>query len=387
MADVVTDPRRHKTHPWFLEQVAAGKLSGFALRDGKIVQTRPWSEPARTPRRRFLSPADVDSMEDPVWRIENLIPAGRKLVDIYGRPGGGKSKLAREWAFAVALGRPWIGRATRQGPVFYIHAEGLDEVKWWKAAWAEREGIGMAEVNAAPIWFLPEAENFLSKENITGLIEDIRLVHPEPAVVVIDTRARAFEGGDESDGLDMGKFVSHVGLVFKSFPNPDVWTVTHPGKDRRRGVLGHSKYSAAMDGQVYLTQMSGDKEVSGEVLRGAGPRTLLIKKIRGSKQPPEDTIPLELMPDGLFAAGEEGQKSGVLGRTEEKRIAEIVDALKGGPLNWTDLLKASKQSESTFRRYLGQAQEKGRVVKKDGLYSLPSPPPSPPDFLPPPATQ
>ena len=56
------------------------------------------------------------------WTVGNLLPAGG-LSLIAGKPGAGKSTLARDMALAVAQGKPWLGREVKQGPVLYLALE------------------------------------------------------------------------------------------------------------------------------------------------------------------------------------------------------------------------------------------------------------------------
>ena len=43
---------------------------------------------------------------------------------LYGPSGVGKSFIALAWAYAIAHGLPWLGRAVRPGSVIYVAGEG-----------------------------------------------------------------------------------------------------------------------------------------------------------------------------------------------------------------------------------------------------------------------
>ena len=61
----------------------------------------------------LFTPTQLRAMADPEWLIERLFPTGG-LVELYGAPGSGKSWIALDWAFHIALGMPWQGLRTKQ---------------------------------------------------------------------------------------------------------------------------------------------------------------------------------------------------------------------------------------------------------------------------------
>lgn len=77
-----------------------------------------------------------------------------------------------------------------------------------------------------------------------------------PALIIIDTLARAMAGGDENSGQDMGALIRNVDLI-REETDAHVMLIHHSGKDASRGARGHSSLRAAADTEIELTR-SGD---------------------------------------------------------------------------------------------------------------------------------
>jgi len=71
------------------------------------------------------------------------------------------------------------------------------------------------------------------------------------ALVIVDTLARSFGGGDENAGNDMGAFVANIAALRAHFGG-HVMIVHHEGKDASRGARGHSSLRAAVDTEIGL---------------------------------------------------------------------------------------------------------------------------------------
>lgn len=63
--------------------------------------------------------------------IDGVLPAG-SFVELYAPSGGRKTITVISWGNAVAAGKPWLGRPTRQVPVLGIFLEGArsDHTRW-----------------------------------------------------------------------------------------------------------------------------------------------------------------------------------------------------------------------------------------------------------------
>jgi len=96
---------------------------------GMISAAIPFEPPADSAPKngpRLFTAAEILDLENsagPEWIVEGLLSCGGLSV-LAGRPKAGKSTFARVLAVAVAQGRPFLGRAVRQGPVILMSLEG-----------------------------------------------------------------------------------------------------------------------------------------------------------------------------------------------------------------------------------------------------------------------
>ena len=83
---------------------------------------------------RFLTVSDIESLPDPEFMIEGVLPEGA-LAILFGTPEVGKTFLALDLALHIALGIKWCGREVKRGNVLYLIAEGAPGFKLRLAAW------------------------------------------------------------------------------------------------------------------------------------------------------------------------------------------------------------------------------------------------------------
>ncbi len=153
----------------------------------------------------FHTVDDVLNFPDPEWLINNMIAKGTFVV-LYGPAGVGKSFLALSWAFAVAAGRSWLDYPVTHGAVLYIAAEGGFGLKPRILAQLQRSQFPAG----LPIRFMTEPVQIGDEKQAEGLLRAIRKEFDQPALIIIDTLARCFTGGDENSSRDMGIFVATV---------------------------------------------------------------------------------------------------------------------------------------------------------------------------------
>ena len=71
------------------------------------------------------------------------------------------------------------------------------------------------------------------------LVKNIKLI-------VVDTLARSFGGGNENAPQDMGEFINSCDELMHEF-GATVLIVHHVGKDAQSGARGHSSFFGALD--------------------------------------------------------------------------------------------------------------------------------------------
>jgi hypothetical protein len=220
----------------------------------EVSEVTPQSK-AQSAQRTFSLEAFDDITDEPVeWLIDRVIPR-KGFVALYGPPGSFKSFIALDLAVAIARSAQWFGleaKTTDKGAVIYIAGEG-------------HGGIG-ARIKACrihhqieagtPIYFLRHQINLRSSEEdfsrlVYAVMELVLALGVKVELIVIDTLARAFGGGNENSSEDMGAFITSCGHLQDEF-KAALMVIHHSGKDAAKGLRGHSSLLGAVDTELEL---------------------------------------------------------------------------------------------------------------------------------------
>jgi KaiC/GvpD/RAD55 family RecA-like ATPase len=191
---------------------------------------------------------DITPQLTGLWLVKRLLPA-IGLVLIYGHPGSGKSFLALDIAFHVALGWDWCGRKVKQGMVIYVGAEGLAGLR--NRIVAFRQHYGIDDDAAIPLGLVPTSIDLQAADADTPrLIELIREAAEhsghEPALIIVDTLSKTFGAGKENTD-DMATYVANCGRIAQEF-ECCVMPVHHRPKDAESTEpRGHGSLKGGMD--------------------------------------------------------------------------------------------------------------------------------------------
>lgn len=204
---------------------------------------------------KLLWAADLKHLESKPHLISRLIELGG-LAEVFGESNTGKSTVALDMALAIVRGIPWCGRMTQQGPVLWIAGEGVNGMRQRLMAYCRHKGI---EPNF-PFALLPSAPCVLTEDGIRDLLKAANEIRERtqqwPALIVLDTLARAMAGGDENEGRDMGRAVAACDRL-RAETGATVLVVHHSGKDPTKGARGHSSLRAAVDTEIFVSGQSG----------------------------------------------------------------------------------------------------------------------------------
>ena len=219
---------------------------------GALVEGKTVGAPA--PRRLRLVRADSLEMSPPRWLVRGLLEQDC-LGTLFGESESYKSFVAVDLACSIATGTPFHGREVEGGAVVYVAGEGHNGLARRLKAWETHHGVPLG---GAPLYVTSVAVPLNAKEALGELIAAVQSVAEEagtPALVVVDTLARNFEG-DENSGLDMGAYVRGTDTLREAF-GCTVLTVHHSGlsdKDRSRG---HSSFRGALDAAFLVERHPG----------------------------------------------------------------------------------------------------------------------------------
>jgi hypothetical protein len=208
----------------------------------------PECEAATAVKFKLYSVPDLLAFSEPGWLIEKLFPV-ESLLGLYGPSGHGKSFLALDWALSIARGGEWLGRSVRQGPVVYIAAEGGRSIRRRVAAWMDERGCP----TLPGAFFLLEGVQIREQQDVELLAGRIDELEITPVLIVVDTLARCFVGGDENSAQEMGEFIGGLDWL-KQKTGAAVMVLHHTGKKAQEMERGSTALRAAADVMIHVAK-------------------------------------------------------------------------------------------------------------------------------------
>jgi len=191
--------------------------------------------------------------DEPVnWLVQDVIPE-KSFVALYGPPASFKSFIAMDIAECIASGRDWLGKKINgTGPVLYIAGEGHGGIGARIAAIKQHHNTP----DSAQVYVVRSQINLRSSvDDFTNLIlaidELVQELGVDLRMIVIDTLARAFGGGNENSSDDMGAFIQATGKIQNRY-KCSLMLLHHAGKDTTKGLRGHSSLLGAVDTQMEI---------------------------------------------------------------------------------------------------------------------------------------
>lgn len=234
------------------------KRSGWSGPAGADYSGHPAETPADpTLSKRLLTAEEVKALPNLPYRVKGLLPA-KGLATIYGEPSGGKSFLALDLALNIAAadaaGRKWFGKSVNRAPVIYIALEGRGGVSKRIKAWEAHNGAQAS----LQIKFLLQNFGLLEPKGIAELSQEILATVGQGAVVFVDTLNQSAPGADENSSKDMGSVLANAKELADRVDGLVV-LIHHAGKDRAKGMRGHSSLIAAMDAAIEVSSSNNGR--------------------------------------------------------------------------------------------------------------------------------
>lgn len=185
--------------------------------------------------------------------VKGMLAKGTMSV-VFGDSNKGKTFLALNLAFSVALGKEFCGKRVTQGGVLYVSAEGADSVR--KRVAAIRKYLNLENTNV-PFALIPKAIDLRdATQDTQGLIEAVNVAATKwggsVVLVIVDTLARVIAGGNENAADDMSAFIRNVDRI-REETGAHVLVIHHSGKDQTKGARGHSSLRAATDTEIEVS--------------------------------------------------------------------------------------------------------------------------------------
>lgn len=228
----------------------------------------------------FVDAADlISNVSNPSFLIDGYLETGAMSL-VFGPSGVGKSFIVYDMACCVATGTPWHGHAVKPGPVFLICGEGHAGVGRRIRAWSQHNSVPIPK---GSLYVSRKAILLGDEEAAAALAHEIdrlkALAGAEPAMVVVDTVARSFGGGDENSARDMGVFISNCDTYIKR-GGTNLLLVHHSGKDTSSGARGSSALRAALDQEFAVAGFDGRMTLTNTKMKDAEPPKAKDFKIR-----------------------------------------------------------------------------------------------------------
>ncbi len=189
------------------------------------------------------------------YLIEGLIPINSNVV-IFGDPGSAKSFIGIDMACSIASGRAYHGNKVEQGSVLYIAGEGRRGLVQRAHGWC-----GYYEVDplTIPFYISKHAVGLREEEQLAFVqseIDEKVALGDSPVLVVIDTLARNFGGGDENSTKDMSEFISGVDTLNNQYGSASL-IIHHSGVSDKSRSRGNTALKGALDAE-FRSHKSGD---------------------------------------------------------------------------------------------------------------------------------
>ena len=268
-------------------------LQGLAA--GKTIRTKPKTAAAPKPPANRLEHSRDVSLEAMAARQAKALIAGVAMPGecggLYGVPGSGKSFIAGDLGYHVALGKAWHGKRVTKAPVLYVPLEGKDGFR--KPVKALEQVHGDAGDFFALL--IPHVALDKTKGGEVGRDEVIAAAHEletkcqqQVGLIVIDTYARAIAGDDENSAAEaMAYLEKRAGEIRQT--GAAVLTLYHPNK---QGALrGSTAQPAGLDFIMHIA-------------RNGSRRTLKVEKVKDGEEGVLFDFDLETVTLGADSEGE-----------------------------------------------------------------------------------
>ena len=232
-----------------------------------LLQVNP-SQPSKTgsaeePTKALFKRIGIDDVTPPVWLVKSHIEEGTFAM-VFGQSGAKKSFLVYDLACCIATGKDWHGHRVRQGAVLIIAGEGHGGLNRRLKGWEKYNQTNLADVplygNERPLILTDDADIGA----LVAYIDDRISVDGAPALIVVDTLARALGSADEKSGADINKLIAALTGVIQQY-KCSILLVHHTGHSEaaQHRARGASELPAAVDHEFRVEPHEAEGAIAG----------------------------------------------------------------------------------------------------------------------------
>jgi hypothetical protein len=201
-------------------------------------------------RLRFTSLTDFLDEDEPEeeWLVAGIIPVA-SLFQFLGKPESFKSMGLLSLHVSAAYGSPWLGRAVRAMPSFYVSNEKRrrsvrERLALMTGAQSGQREHDLTVIHRTPLRIHPKDTGWLR------LVEAVDAVNAE-AMVSLDTiTSLAPAGFKENDGASWAEVLDAVRMLTSLAHPATVLGSFHPAKADGGGVAMSSRGHGSFDGEA-----------------------------------------------------------------------------------------------------------------------------------------
>ena len=290
---------------------------------------------------------DMD-LTPPEFLVEGLFTAAG-VNAIGAKPDTGKSTIERTLATAVARGEPFLGRPTKQGPVFLGQFEE-------DAAFARDFLLKLGATADDPIypWIRPAPENLF--EGLAAWVARVK-----PALVILDTIQKTMPGVDLMDYSQSARAIT---------PYVDL------ARDARTCIL-FAHHNRKGEGGDTGEELLGSTAIRGSmdttmIIRTEGGRRVMETTQRYGDNVPETYLDIDEATGRVEAAGEKREAR----RSDMRESILYIVGEAGEPMKKSDIEDKATGSGKAIRAMCDQLAKEGALASwKRGnaiMYALPN---------------
>lgn len=154
-----------------------------------------------TQGRTYLVLESATPSKAPDYAIDDVL-IQRQGGFFYGKPGTGKTFIARDMALSLVTGEDWHGHAVERGPVIYLVGEDVEGFKRGRRAW---EIVHKRTVSG--LYITEQALVLTDPAVLDELLRDITKLRTPPIAIFADTLAQHYGDASENDTDAMMRYV------------------------------------------------------------------------------------------------------------------------------------------------------------------------------------